>query len=229
MFFETPVAYKSSSRCHTPVKRQTSILRPSESFIRDRQESVQLTEELSEELASFSLSEDAGGIQLSYDTSGIQLSEDTGGVNLSEDEAGGSGSDSDSLGDVSVVHAQLSSLVVVDRRQIQHFEGLAEEEEEETCPRAGQGRIVRNSKAMLDTISRTLNASQSAASGSSVLERLDSLEDRIRLHLQGDLEQGQEAQEEPAPAPAPVLRPPLAPVPPPSRPPVLRCCPSISP
>ena len=159
----------SSSRCQTPVKRQTSILRPSESFIRDRQESVQLSEELSEELASFSLSEDAGGIQLSYDTSGAQLSydtsgaqlsentsgaqlsEDTSGNQLSDDEAGGTGSDSDSLGDVSVVHAQLSSLVVVDRRQIQHFEGLAEEE---ACPGAGQGSLVRNSKAMLDTISR---------------------------------------------------------------------------
>ena len=135
------------------MKRQTSILRPSESFIRDRQESVQLTEELSKELASFSLSEDAGGIQLSCDISG-ELSEDTGGVQLSEDSAGGSGSDSDSLGDVSVVHAQLSSLVVVDRRQIQHFEGLAEEEEEDSCQGAGQGSLVRNSKAMLDTISR---------------------------------------------------------------------------
>ena len=123
----------------------------------------ELPEELSKELASFSLSEDAGGIQLSCDATGVQLScdisgelsEDTGGVQLSEDSAGGSGSDSDSLGDVSVVHAQLSSLVVVDRQQIQHFEGLAvEEEEEDSCQGAGQGSLVRNSKAMLDTISR---------------------------------------------------------------------------
>merc|ERR550534_1060931 len=125
----------------TPLKRQTSVLKPSESFIRDRQKSVRLSE---------------------------------------------GDSDSDSLGELSVVHSGLSGLLVVEGGQIEHFDKVTEEEQ--PSMHRAQNPVVRSSQAMLDTVSRTLSASKEAwTEGSSVLDQLDTIEDRIKQHMQGNL------------------------------------------
>merc|ERR550534_3189051 len=125
----------------TPLKRQTSVLKPSESFIRDRQQSVQVAEV---------------------------------------------DSDSDSLGELSVVHTGLSGLLVVEGDQIEHFDKVTDEETP-MVPRV-QNPVVRSSQAMLDTVSKTLSASKEAwTEGSSVLDQLDTIEDRIKQHMQGNL------------------------------------------
>merc|ERR550534_484294 len=125
----------------TPLKRQTSVLKPSESFIRDRQQSVQVAEV---------------------------------------------DSDSDSLGELSVVHTGLSGLLVVEGDQIEHFDKVTDEE---TPMVPGvENPVVRSSQAMLETVTKTLSASKEAwTEGSSVLDQLDSIEVRIKQHMQGNL------------------------------------------
>ena len=160
----------------TPLQRQTSILKPSESFIRDRQQSVHLSD-----------------------------------------------SDSDSLGELSVVHSGLSGLLVVDEGQIEHFNEVTEEEQASVI--RTQNPLVRSSQVMLETVSRTLSASKEAwTEGSSVLDQLDSIEDRIKQHMQGNLEiedaiPAISSQIPQPPSPSPV--PPLSPTQP-VRPPVMR-------
>merc|ERR550539_1137787 len=125
----------------TPLKRQTSVLKPSESFIRDRQRSVRLSE---------------------------------------------GDSDSDSLGELSVVHSGLSGLLVVEGGQIEHFDKVTEDEQ--PAIHRAQNPVVRSSQAMLETVSKTLSASKEAwTEGSSVLDQLDTIEDRIKQHMQGKL------------------------------------------
>merc|ERR550534_2025238 len=173
----------------TPLKRQTSVLKPSESFIRDRQQSVQMDEV---------------------------------------------DSDSDSLGELSVVHTGLSGLLVVEGGQIEHFDKVTEEEQPPM--HRVENPVVRSSQAMLETVTRTLSASKEAwTEGSSVLDQLDSIEVRIKQHMQGNLvsEEATIATEsEPGgkvqpPSPLvptqlqPSSRSPLT-TPPPTRPPVLR-------
>jgi len=168
----------------TPLKRQTSVLKPSESFIRDRQNSVRLSE---------------------------------------------GDSDSDSLGELSVVHSGLSGLLVVDGGQIEHFDKVTEEEQ--TAMHRAQNPVVRSSQAMLETVSKTLSASKEAwTEGSSVLDQLDSIEDRIKQHMQGNLVEVEEAipaisSQEKSPQPRSPIKqcppPPHIPTPP-ARPPVLR-------
>ena len=47
--------------------------------------------------------------------------------------------------------------------------------------------VVRSSQAMLETVTRTLSASKEAwTEGSSVLDQLDSIEVRIKQHMQGN-------------------------------------------
>ena len=83
---------------------------------------------------------------------------------------------------------------------------------------------------MLDTVSRTLSASKEAwTEGSSVLDQLDTIEDRIKQHMKGNLvveeaipafaSQSPQSQSPSPPQQSPI--PPLAPIPP-ARPPVLR-------
>jgi len=171
----------------TPLKRQTSVLKPSESFIRDRQQSVQMAEV---------------------------------------------DSDSDSLGELSVVHTGLSGLLVVEGDQIEHFDKVTDEETP-MVPRV-ENPVVRSSQAMLETVTRTLSASKEAwTEGSSVLDQLDSIEVRIKQHMQGNLV-NEEATIATESEPSGKVQPssPLAPTqpssssplttPPPTRPPVLR-------
>ena len=94
--------------------------------------------------------------------------------------------------------------------------------------------VVRSSQAMLETVTRTLSASKEAwTEGSSVLDQLDSIEVRIKQHMQGNLmneeatiatesEPGGKVQPPSPLAPTqPSSRSPLT-TPPPTRPPVLR-------
>ena len=81
---------------------------------------------------------------------------------------------------------------------------------------------------MLETVSKTLSASKEAwTEGSSVLDQLDTIEDRIKQHMQGNLvvEDAIPAISSQSPQPpSPTQQspiPPLTPTPPP-RPPVLR-------
>ena len=133
------------------------------------------------------------------------------------------------------------SLLVVEGGQIEHFDKVTEEEQpakpryNTTTARfplliflRAQNPVVRSSQAMLETVSKTLSASKEAwTEGSSVLDQLDTIEDRIKQHMQGNL-----VVEEAIPAissqspqpPSPTQQspiPPLTPTPPP-RPPVLR-------
>ena len=94
--------------------------------------------------------------------------------------------------------------------------------------------VVRSSQAMLETVTRTLSASKEAwTEGSSVLDQLDSIEVRIKQHMQGNLV-NEEATIATESEPSGKVQPssPLAPTqpssssplttPPPTRPPVLR-------
>ena len=132
------------------------------------------------------------------------------------------------------------SLLVVEGGQIEHFDKVTEEEQPAihrynttaAFPLLiflrAQNPVVRSSQAMLETVSKTLSASKEAwTEGSSVLDQLDTIEDRIKQHMQGNL-----AVEEAIPAissqspqpPSPTQQspiPPLTPTPPP-RPQVLR-------
>jgi len=177
-----PLKEEGSGRV-TPLKRQTSVLKPSESFIRDRQKSVRLSE---------------------------------------------GDSDSDSLGELSVVHSGLSGLMVVEGGQIEHFDKVTEEDQPGML--RAQNPVVRSSQAMLETVSRTLSASKEAwTEGSSVLDQLDTIEDRIKQHMQGNLavEEAVSAissQSPQSPSPSPTQQSPIPPLTqtPPVRPPVLR-------
>ena len=93
---------------------------------------------------------------------------------------------------------------------------------------------MRSSQAMLETVTRTLSASKEAwTEGSSVLDQLDSIEVRIKQHMQGNLVNEEATiaiESEPSgkvqpPSPLaptqPSSRSPLT-TPPPTRPPVLR-------
>ena len=84
---------------------------------------------------------------------------------------------------------------------------------------------------MLETVSRTLSASKEAwTEGSSVLDQLDTIEDRIKQHMQGNLVGVEEAvpaissQSLQPPSPPPTPQSPIPPLTPtlPVRPPVLR-------
>ena len=83
---------------------------------------------------------------------------------------------------------------------------------------------------MLETVSRTLSASKEAwTEGSSVLDQLDTIEDRIKQHMQGNLvvEEAVSAissQSPQSPSPSPTQQSPIPPLTqtPPVRPPVLR-------
>ena len=80
---------------------------------------------------------------------------------------------------------------------------------------------------MLETVSRTLSASKEAwTEGSSVLDQLDTIEDRIKQHMQGNLvvEEAVSAISSKSPSPSPTQQSPIPPLTqtPPVRPPVLR-------
>merc|ERR1712079_980463 len=84
--------------------------------------------------------------------------------------------------------------------------------------------VVRSSQAMLETVTRTLSASKEAwTEGSSVLDQLDSIEVRIKQHIQGNLV-NEEAIIATESEPSGKVQPPspLAPTQPSSRSPLLR-------
>ena len=133
------------------------------------------------------------------------------------------------------------SLLVVEGGQIEHFDKVTEEEQT-SKPRyntaatfpllifhsRAQNPVVRSSQAMLETVSKTLSASKEAwTEGSSVLDQLDTIEDRIKQHMQGNLvvEEAIPATSSQSPQPpSPTQQspiPPPTPTPPP-RPQVLR-------
>jgi len=138
-------------RTKTPVQRQTSIIKPSQSFIRDRKKSINASSDLNTLVCDVDLSDDSN----------------------------------DDFDDISFVHANTDSVVVVNNDNIEHFEGYAEDEESPPTFRAkSKNVVVQNSQKMLDHVSKTLNKNDGAKN---VLDKLDDIENKIKQHLKGEL------------------------------------------
>jgi len=136
-----------------PVLRQTSIIKPSQSFIRDRKKSININ----------------AASDLNTLVCDVEISDDS----------------NDDFDDISVVHANTDSVVVVNNDTIQHFEGYAAQDEDLNLKAKNKNILVQNSQAMLDNISKTLNKNEAGAKN--VLDKLDDIENKIKQHLKGDL------------------------------------------
>jgi len=136
-----------------PVLRQTSIIKPSQSFIRDRKKSININ----------------AASDLNTLVCDVEISDDS----------------NDDFDDISVVHANTDSVVVVNNDTIQHFEGYAAQDEDLNLKAKNKNILIQNSQAMLDNISKTLNKNETGAKN--VLDKLDDIENKIKQHLKGDL------------------------------------------
>jgi len=139
----------------TPAKPQTSIIKASKSFIQDRKISISTCSDSCDNVP------------------------DCDNTNNSDDNS------NDSFDDISVVHTNNDSMLVVTNDQIEHFDGYVEHDFDDEKMYTPENILLKNSKKMLDSISKSLSKNDIGAKN--VLDKLDSIENRVKLHMKGEI------------------------------------------
>lgn len=159
----------------SPVRRTTSIIRPSPSFIRARSESVNFSKSSSESDLSETGVDDINYVFSGKASNSLVVVEDNNILHYD------CPNDSNENVFVEDVLDETAVEVLVDTTKLDQVTVGSEDSN-----KTSKNEILLNSQKMLDNISNALRSSDSEAK--SVLDRLDNIESKIKRHLKGETE-----------------------------------------